>query len=55
MELVTRSGESAQTRTLEAMMCLQVRKAHLHFLTLVARLVKLRGASVSGHDHALLR
>ena len=28
-------------RTLEAMMCFQVRKAHFHFLTLVARLVKL--------------
>ena len=44
VELVARAGETPQTHALEAMMGLQVRKAHLHFLALIARLFKLRGA-----------
>jgi hypothetical protein len=55
MELVARTGEAAQTHALEAVVNLQVGKTHLNFLALVVRLFKLRGPSVSGHDHALLR
>lgn len=43
VELVARTGEAAQTHALEAMVDLQVGKTHLHFLALVARLLKLRG------------
>jgi hypothetical protein len=44
VELVARAGETPQTHSLEAMMDLQVCKAHLYFLALIARLFKLRDA-----------
>ena len=43
-ELVARAGEASQSHALEAMLDLQVGKAHLHFLALIARLLKLRCA-----------
>ncbi len=43
VELVARAGETSQTHSLEAMMDLQMRKAHLYFLARIARLFKLRG------------
>ena len=56
VELVARAGEAAQTHALEAMVGLQVGKAHLDFLALIARSAQTQGCpSVSGHDHALLR
>jgi hypothetical protein len=42
VELVARAGEAPQAHALEAMMGLEVRKAHLDLLALVARLVELR-------------
>jgi hypothetical protein len=42
VELVARAGKAPQTHALEAMMDLQVRKAHLDFLALIARLSELR-------------
>jgi hypothetical protein len=36
MELVARAGETSQTHPLEAMMDLQVRKAHLYFFAFIA-------------------
>ena len=44
VELVARAGEPSQTHALKAMVNLQVREAHLYFLTLMARLFKLKGA-----------
>ena len=41
MELITRAGQASQTHAFEAMMDLQVRKAHLYFLALITRLFKL--------------
>ena len=41
VELVARAGETSQTHSLEAMMDLQMRKAHLYFLALIARLRSL--------------
>lgn len=56
VELVASASETSQAHSLEAMMDLQVREAHLYFLTLMARLFKLKGAFlVSGHDSARLR
>jgi hypothetical protein len=43
VELVARSGKAPQTHALEAMMDLQVRKAHLDFLALIARSVERFG------------
>ena len=40
----SRASETSQTHSLEAMMDLQVGEAHLYFLALIARLLKLRGA-----------
>ena len=42
MELVACAGKASQAHPLEAMMGLQVRKAHLDPLSLIARLVVLR-------------
>jgi hypothetical protein len=36
MEFVARAGETSQAHALEAVMGLQVRKAHLDFLALIA-------------------
>lgn len=44
VELVASASETSQAHSLEAMMDLQVREAHLYFLTLMARLFKLKGA-----------
>jgi len=44
VELVARAGEAAQTHALEAMVGLQVRKAHLDPLPLIAGLLELRRA-----------
>ena len=55
-ELVARAAEASQSHTLEAMLDLQVSKAHLHFLAIIAGLLKRRSAFlVSGHSRALLR
>jgi hypothetical protein len=43
-ELVAGAGETPKTHALEAMVDLQVCEAHLHFLALIARLFKFRGA-----------
>jgi hypothetical protein len=42
VELVARAGEAAQTHAFEAMVGLQVRKAHLDPLPLIAGLLELR-------------
>jgi hypothetical protein len=44
VELVARTGEAPQTHPLKAMVGLQVRKAHLDSLPLVAGLLELRRA-----------
>jgi hypothetical protein len=44
MELVARASESPQPHALEAMVDLEVRKPHLHFLSRIARFFKLRVA-----------
>ena len=44
MELVARACEPPQPHALEAMVDLEVRKPHLHFLARIARLFKLRGS-----------
>ena len=54
-ELVARAAEASQSHTLEAMLDLQVSKAHLHFLAIIAGLLKLECLLVSGHSRALLR
>jgi hypothetical protein len=47
VELVARAGEAAQTHALKAMVGLQVRKAHLDPLPLIAGLLQLRCAHES--------
>ena len=44
MELVACASEPPQPHALEAMVDLEVRKPHLHFLARIARLFKLRGS-----------
>ena len=44
MALVSRAREPPQAHALEAMVGLEVRKAHLNLLALIARFVELRGA-----------
>ena len=44
VELVAGAGETRKTHALEAMVDLQVWETHLHFLALIARLFKFRGA-----------
>ena len=44
MAFVSCTGDAPQTHTLEAMVCLEVRKAHLDLLALIARFVELRGS-----------
>src|SRR5262245_23837766 len=44
MELIARSSEPPQPHAFEAMVDLEVRKPHLHFLARIARLFKLRGS-----------
>jgi hypothetical protein len=43
VELVAGAGETPRTHALEAMVDLEVREAHLHFLALIPRLFKFRG------------
>jgi len=43
-ELVAGAGEASQSHALEAVLDLQVSNAHLYFLALIARLLKLRSA-----------
>ena len=43
VELVARAREPPQSHALEAMMGLEVRKPHLHFLPFIPRLLVLRG------------
>jgi hypothetical protein len=44
MELVARASEPPLPHAVEAMVDLEVRKPHLHFLARIARLFKLRGS-----------
>ena len=43
MAFVSCTGDAPQTHTLEAMVGLEVRKAHLNLLALIARFIELRG------------
>jgi hypothetical protein len=43
VELVARAGETSQSHAFEAMVDLQVGKAHRDFLALIARLLELGG------------
>ena len=44
MAFVACTGDASQTHALEAMVGLEVRKAHLNLLALIARFVELRGS-----------
>ena len=56
VKLVAGAGETPRTHALEAMVDLEVREAHLHFLALIPRLFKFRGCPLeSAHDRAHLR
>ena len=48
MAFVSCTGDASQTHTLEAMVGLEMRKAHLNLLALIARFVELR----SSHQRA---
>ena len=56
VELVARAREAPQPHAFKAMVSLQVRKTHLYFLALIARLFKSQECPLmTGHDRALLR
>ena len=50
MELISGAAEPSQAHSLEAVMGLQVRKAHLNLFVLVARFFERRRSIESAHD-----